>query len=735
MTHFQFAKKYLPSLFPPELGERAGAGRCRQRTFINVIQEDARTIVEPLRSDVEVLNSEYFGQVDREFFFIFEGTDFQIRGYSADQGSEVFLPADEVISFSAYDPLTGEIASFEGVTSASGVVTNLPTLVFRIPTNEFFPNPENLDFDDDGLNDLAEHIIGTSGIRADSDGDSLSDGFEIENGLDPLGGFPTTAGVIETLNLGTSVTEIVMSADISGTEILAIVTSADGSISFLEIQNRTSASLLAQIDVGTRATDVALDGSLALAAVATGSDIKIIDVSSPDTPQILTTIRESVSFVEVENGRLFAADDGEILVYDLVTGARLQSQGQFVHLVATELGGRAVAMPLDQPSFVNAVGHDLQGLCSMIERRLSFVSLEDLGFRQLRAANEQREHLREIGFAMVAELQKPLEALPDRITSAIAERMDPILDRVGSMGTSSVEGLVGDLSSQLSHSVGNALTQASVSLGEATDRIGLMVDRMNMSNAQAGEGMQTALTKLAESLADMRSEIASSGQAAAASMTAGAEQMLAVMNETLGGIRENTAKGAEAMGTAAAELRQAAEGFREQLDAASAEGAAALQARMAASTAEAGSAIDGAGKSLLDAFEATAANIARLGGEMGGAISDDLMGRVQSVGKGLDEIARALADGAASANSAATGLNDGASAISGASITFGNASRNLKRQPVLSVAAYGPDRPVTTNDTEAGRATNRRIDLRFIMVTPQDTNGIAAIRAALEAVE
>ncbi|WP_138473148.1 MULTISPECIES: OmpA family protein [Rhodobacterales] len=57
---------------------------------------------------------------------------------------------------------------------------------------------------------------------------------------------------------------------------------------------------------------------------------------------------------------------------------------------------------------------------------------------------------------------------------------------------------------------------------------------------------------------------------------------------------------------------------------------------------------------------------------------------------------------------------------------------NLKLQPVLSVAAYGPDRPVAANGTEEGRATNRRIDLRFIMVTPQDTDGIAAIRAALE---
>lgn len=58
--------------------------------------------------------------------------------------------------------------------------------------------------------------------------------------------------------------------------------------------------------------------------------------------------------------------------------------------------------------------------------------------------------------------------------------------------------------------------------------------------------------------------------------------------------------------------------------------------------------------------------------------------------------------------------------------------QNLKRQPVLSVAAYGPDRPVASNDTVEGRATNRRIDLRFIMVTPQDTEGIEIIREALE---
>lgn len=49
-----------------------------------------------------------------------------------------------------------------------------------------------------------------------------------------------------------------------------------------------------------------------------------------------------------------------------------------------------------------------------MERRLRFVSLEDLGFRQLAAMDEQREHFRKIGMELVAELSRPLrEELPE----------------------------------------------------------------------------------------------------------------------------------------------------------------------------------------------------------------------------------------------------------------------------------------------------------------------------------
>ena len=56
---------------------------------------------------------------------------------------------------------------------------------------------------------------------------------------------------------------------------------------------------------------------------------------------------------------------------------------------------------------------------------------------------------------------------------------------------------------------------------------------------------------------------------------------------------------------------------------------------------------------------------------------------------------------------------------------------NIDREPVLSIAGYGESRPVAPNDTAEGRATNRRIDLRFIMYSPARSEEIDLIRARL----
>ena len=44
---------------------------------------------------------------------------------------------------------------------------------------------------------------------------------------------------------------------------------------------------------------------------------------------------------------------------------------------------------------------------------------------------------------------------------------------------------------------------------------------------------------------------------------------------------------------------------------------------------------------------------------------------------------------------------------------------NERRQPLLSISAYGDTRPVASNSTDYGRRLNRRIDLRFIISSPR----------------
>lgn len=58
--------------------------------------------------------------------------------------------------------------------------------------------------------------------------------------------------------------------------------------------------------------------------------------------------------------------------------------------------------------------------------------------------------------------------------------------------------------------------------------------------------------------------------------------------------------------------------------------------------------------------------------------------------------------------------------------------RNSAGQPVVSVSGYGRLRPVADNTSDHGKATNRRIDLRIIMYTPQSPEEVERIKASLK---
>lgn len=328
-----------------------------------------------------------------------------------------------------------------------------------------------------------------------------------------------------------------------------------------------------------------------------------------------------------------------------------------------------------------ALDRALHGLCHAIEGRLSFVSLEDLGFRQLKAVEEQREAYRKIGMEFVEQLQRPLNELPGKISesisSSIATEMKPMFDKVSQMGTSGMENMVGDLSNQISSKVGLALERTSTALTEAAEQIGRMVDRMNTSSNQMGQGMETALGQMASAIADLRGQVTATGDVAANTMTEGADKLLGVMNDTLQGIRDNTAAGAEAMKAAAAEMRSAAEGFSKELAMATANGVTAVSQRIGAASDAADQTITRAGQEMLAAFGKTSADIAKVGTDMSATLGSEVVGHLNALGKQLEDLVGAVNEGVGGMRSASTSLKSGADTIAAASVSFGGASRDL----------------------------------------------------------
>ena len=58
---------------------------------------------------------------------------------------------------------------------------------------------------------------------------------------------------------------------------------------------------------------------------------------------------------------------------------------------------------------------------------------------------------------------------------------------------------------------------------------------------------------------------------------------------------------------------------------------------------------------------------------------------------------------------------------------------NLRAQPVMSVSGYGEMRPIETNETNDGKAANRRIDLRIIMYAPSTAEEVKEVERRLDA--
>lgn len=322
--------------------------------------------------------------------------------------------------------------------------------------------------------------------------------------------------------------------------------------------------------------------------------------------------------------------------------------------------------------------HHIHALCARVEYLLKFISLEDIAVEQLQAIKEQREHFRTIGMELVAELGRPLrEELPQAISRSISEIVGPVMDRMAKAGTEGVGGMINDLSDKFSSDVSGALANASDSIELAGRKIGELAARMDQSSGNMNEQLMASIANLATTLGDIRKNTEESAARTGEVFREGSEKMLAVMSETLRDIRDNTGRGAEAIKDAAAEMRAAAETFKEELSSAAKAGAQQVEGQMAKTADAASGVITEASQKVLGSFGEAAQRIANMSTEMADKLSGDLLRPLDDIGEKLSALSRELGNGTSEFRRLAEGVKIGADATVVAASTFRSASQDM----------------------------------------------------------
>jgi len=320
----------------------------------------------------------------------------------------------------------------------------------------------------------------------------------------------------------------------------------------------------------------------------------------------------------------------------------------------------------------------VHSLNSLIEKRLTFISLEDLSIRQLKATIESREHFRKLGLEMVAEIGRPLrEDLPRAISESISSAITPVIEQVSRLGNDGVGEMVQSLSSRFSEDVGRALTQASERISLAGDQIKLLAERMDQSSGKMGNEMESAIGRLGLAVETLREGMSQTAETATSAFNQGAENLLATMNSTLQGIKDNTGDGARAMGEAAADMKAAALGIRTELETAAKQGAEAAQARMSESASQASDAIGQAATHILSAFGNTAGEITKATETMTQNASSQLLSPLSTIAEKLEGVMGMLDETSTALRRASEGIKEGAIASENASGSFRSSAQSL----------------------------------------------------------
>ncbi len=252
------------------------------------------------------------------------GSEYILRGRTTSSAEyNIFVGVNQTLrSVSFYDPITHKFGMVDPNEARSARFA-LPRVYLHSMS------PAYADLDADGLPDIAEIVIGTNFRSRDTDADGIRDLAEVEQGLDPLGGRAFPTGVVASLPLQGSATEIVVEgSERDANQLLAYLATGTHGLAIADVSRFQQPVLLSELDLTGEAVDIAVDSRFGIAAVAATTHFHLIDVTDPTHPRAIQALNIAATQVEIVDGVAYASAGGYIRAIDALTGEFLQSLSQ-----------------------------------------------------------------------------------------------------------------------------------------------------------------------------------------------------------------------------------------------------------------------------------------------------------------------------------------------------------------------------------------------------------------------
>lgn len=299
------------------------------------------------------------------------------------------------------------------------------------------------------------------------------------------------------------------------------------------------------------------------------------------------------------------------------------------------------------------VERKIHKVCSLLEDRLKFISLEEIAEEQLQVARGQEAAFQKIGTELVEKFGRQLR-----------EEMSHVMDKMGAAGAKGVEKMADDLAIRLSQEIGEALTSAGKKISDAAEKMEGLINSMNQSAGKMTQDMEGVMVNLAETARGVNTSFSSAAEATGQAFNKGAEKFLEAMTKHLDDIRNNTSESAQALKEAAEGLRNSAEIFKEKMGEAAESGARQVREGMIKAGEEAGSAVAEASGVALDALR--------------NKMREEVLEKIGELVGQFSQISERLRDGSDKIKDAADNIKRGGDISREGSEALSQASRDLQ---------------------------------------------------------